>query len=114
MQSAGDAKARNGIIHGAARSFIRRREVKTIMLLLVLMAGAAWGQKTQTCKACPTVADMDRQLDPRLPKAPKPEKANEQRRAKHAPRAKNRSDTGIQRQKEPTGGENTHSQAQQP
>ena len=86
--------------------------MKTVVLL-VIMATAAWGQRTQTCKACPSVADMDRQLYPRLPKAPKPEKAK-QPRAKHWPRAKNRSDTGIPRQKEPTGGENIHSQAQQP
>ena len=53
--------------------------MKTIMLLLGLMAGAAWGQKAQTCKACPSVADMDRQLDPALPKHPKPERAKQQR-----------------------------------
>ena len=87
--------------------------MKTIMLLLVLMAGAAWGQKTETCKSCPSVADMDRQLYPRLPKS-KPEKAKEQRPPKHARRAKNRSDTGIPRQKEPTGGEIEQSQAQKP
>lgn len=88
--------------------------MKTIMLLLLLVAGAAWGQKTQTCKSCPSVADMDRQLDPAPPKHPKPEKAKEQRRAKHAPRAKSRSDTGIPQHKEPTEGENAHSQAPQP
>ena len=87
--------------------------MKTIMLLLVLMSGAAWGQKTQTCKACPSVADMDRQLDPKLPKASKPEKAKEPGRVKHAPRAKDRSDTGIPRQKEPTAGENARSQPPQ-
>ena len=87
--------------------------MKTSMLLLVLMAGAAWGQKAQTCKACPNVADMDRQLDPRLPKTPKPEKAKEQR-PKHAPKGQNRSDTGIRQQKETISRGNAHSQAQQP
>ena len=56
--------------------------MKTIMLLLVLMAGAAWGQ-TQICKTCPSAADMDRQLYPRLPKN-KPEKAKLQRPSKQA------------------------------
>jgi len=88
--------------------------MKTIMLLLVLMAGAAWGQKTEICKACPSVVDMDRQLDPRPPKVSKPEKAKEQRRAKHATKAKDRSDTGAPRQKELAGGENAPSQAPQP
>ena len=88
--------------------------VKTIMLLLVLMAGVAWAQKADPCKACPSVTDMDRQLDPRPPKTAKPEKAKEQRPAKHAPRAKNRSDTGVPRQKTPTGEENAHSQPPQP
>ena len=88
--------------------------MKTIMLLLVLMAGAAWGQKAETCKSCPSVADMDRQLYPRPPKTPKPEKAKEQRPAKHAPKAKNDSDTGITRSKEPTEAVNTHSQPRQP
>jgi len=81
-------------------------KVKTIiMLLLVLVAGTAWGQKTQTCKACPSRADMDRQLDAKPPKHPKPEKAKEQRQAKHAPKAKNHSDTEVPLPKEPTGGE---------
>jgi hypothetical protein len=97
-----------------ARNFVRRREVKTIMLLLVLMAGAAWGQKSEICKSCPSVADMDRQLYPRLPKTHKPERAKEQRPAKHAPRAKNRSDTEKPRPKELIVGENAHSQTQQP
>jgi len=99
------------------RNFIRRREVKTIMLVLVLMAGAAWGQRAQTCKACPSAADMVRQLDPKPPKHPRPEKAKEQRPAKRAPRAKNRSDAGIPRHKEATGGEHAQdapSAAKQP
>ena len=91
--------------------------MKTIMLLLVLMGGAAWGQKAQTCKACPSRADMDRQLDPKAPKHPKPEKAKEQRPAKHVPRAKNHPDTEKPRSKESTRGEhaqNAPSAAKQP
>ena len=87
--------------------------MKTIMLLLALMAGAAWGQKAELCNACPSPADMDRQLDPRPPKTHKPEKAKQPRPAKHAPREKTRSDTGIPQQKETTGGEAAHSQAPQ-
>lgn len=91
--------------------------MKMIMLLLVLMAGAAWGQKADTCKACPSAADMDRQLDPTPPKKPKPERAKEQRPAKHAPRARNHPDTEKPRSKESTGGEhaqNAPSAAKQP
>jgi len=91
--------------------------VKMIMLLLVLMAGVAWGQKAETCKVCPSAADMDRQLDPRPPKTAKPERAKEQRPAKHAPRAKNQPVTETPRSKESTGGEhaqNAPSAAKQP
>ena len=88
--------------------------MKTIMLLLVLMAGAAWGQKSEICKSCPSVADMDRQLYPKL-KTHKPEKAKEQRPAKHLrQRAKNRSDTEKPRPKELAVGENAYSQTQRP
>lgn len=86
--------------------------MKTVMLLLVLMAGVAWGQKGETCKACPSAGDIDRQLYPKPPKVRKPEKAKQQREPKHAPRAKDRSDAGIERQKEPTAGE--RAQAQHP
>ena len=91
--------------------------MKTIMLLLALMAGAAWGQKAELCNACPSPADMDRQLDPRPPKTHKPERAKEQRPAKHAPRAKNHADTDKPRANESTGGEhaqNVPSAAKQP
>ena len=88
--------------------------MKTIMLLLVLMPGAVWGQKAQTCKVCPSAGDIDRQLYPRAPKARKPEKAKEQRPPKHAPRAKNNSDAVKPQPKEPTEAVNTHSQTRQP
>jgi hypothetical protein len=55
--------------------------MKTVVLL-VIMATAAWGQRTQTCKACPSVADMNEQFLRRTPRPPKPEQAREQRQAK--------------------------------
>jgi len=87
--------------------------VKTTMLLLVLMATGAWGQKTQTCRSCGS-ADMIRQFPRDPPRHPKPERAKEQRRAKHSPRAKNRSDTEVPRPRELAGEQNAHPQAQQP
>jgi len=87
--------------------------VKTILLLLVLMATSAWGQKTQTCHSC-GAADMIRQFPRDTPRHPKPERAKEQRPAKHLPRAKNHSDTEKPQPREISGGENPHSQAQQP
>lgn len=91
----------------------RRHEVKTILLLLVLMVTGAWGQKTQTCHSC-SAADMNRQFPIDTPRHPKPERAKEQRRAKHAPSAKNHSDTAKPRPKEVTVGDNAHSQTQRP
>src|SRR5215469_5882039 len=111
------SRCRNAKRHHTRRDFVRRHEVKTIMLLLVLMGGAAWGQKGETCKACPSPAEMDRQLDPRPPKTHKPERAKEQRPSKHAPTAKSHSDTEKPRPKESTGGEhaqNAPSAAKQP
>lgn len=90
--------------------------MKTILLLLLLMATGVWGQKTQTCHSC-GAADMTQQFPRHTPRHPKPERAKEQRPAKHAPTAKNQSDTGIPRPKElsgGTGGESAHSQAQRP
>ena len=45
--------------------------MKTIMLLLVLTAGAAWGQKTQTCRSC-GAADMSQQFPSAIPRHPNP------------------------------------------
>jgi hypothetical protein len=87
--------------------------VKTIMLLLVLMATGAWGQKTQTCHSC-GAADMSQQFPRDTPRHPKPERAKEQRPAKHVPRAKNQSDTEKPQPKEISRGESVHSQAQRP
>ena len=87
--------------------------MRTIMLLLVLMATGAWGQKTQTCHSC-GAADMTRQFPRDSPRHPKPERAKEQRPAKHVPRARNHSDTEKSQARELSGGENAHSQAQQP
>jgi len=87
--------------------------VKTIMLVLVLMATGAWAQKTQPCQSC-SLADMNRQFPQDLPRHPKPERAKEQRRAKHAPTARNHSDTEKPRPKQTTVGDNAHSQPQQP
>ena len=55
--------------------------MKTV-ILLVIMATAAWGQRMQPCKACPRVADMNEQFSNRFPRHPKPEQAREQRQAK--------------------------------
>ena len=87
--------------------------MKTIMLLLVLVGTGAWGQKTQTCHSC-GAADMSQQFPRATPRHPKPERAKQQRPAKHAPRARNHPDTGIPRPKDPTAGESARSQAQQP
>lgn len=87
--------------------------MKTIMLLLVLMATGAWGQKTQTCHSC-GAADMIRQFPRDTPRHPKPERAKEQHPVKPAPRAKNHSDTEKAQPREVNGRENAHSQPQQP
>jgi hypothetical protein len=87
--------------------------VKTIMLLVMLMATGVWGQKTQTCHSC-SAADMTRQFPQDLPRHPKPERAKEQRRARHAQSAKNHSDIEKPRPKESTIGDNAHSQAERP
>ena len=78
--------------------------MKTIMLLLVLMVTGAWGQKTQTCRSC-DAEEMNQQFSNTPQRHPKPERAKEQRPAKHAPRAKNHSDTEKHQAKELTGGE---------
>ena len=54
--------------------------MKTV-ILLVIMATAAWGQRAETCK-CPSVADMNAQFLRRIPRPPKPQQAREQRQAK--------------------------------
>jgi len=87
--------------------------VKTIVWLLVLMAAGAWGQKAETCHSC-GAADMTRQFPRDTPRHPKPERAKEQRPAKHLPRAKNHSDAEKPQPREISGGESAHSQAQQP
>lgn len=86
--------------------------MKTIVLLLVLIAVGAWGQKTQTCRSC-GAADMAQQFPNATPRHPKPERAKEQRRAKHAPSAKKQPDTGITRPKAPTEA-NAQVQTRQP
>lgn len=56
----------------------------TRIMLLALLAVAlpTAGQRSQTCKACPSVADMNEQFSRRPPKPAKPEQAKEQRQAK--------------------------------
>lgn len=52
------------------------------ILLIVLMTGAGWGQKSQACKACPDSATIDAQFPRNNPKHVKPEKAKLQREPK--------------------------------
>jgi hypothetical protein len=82
-----------------------------------VVASAGYGRvgtkNTQTCHSC-GAADMTRQFPRATPRHPKPERAKEQRPAKHAPRAKNHSDTEKPQPKELTGGESAHSQVQRP
>ena len=72
--------------------------MKTV-ILLVIMATAVWGQRLQTCKACPSVSDLNEQFPRHAPRRQKPEQAREQRQVKpRHDKGKNQS-KGTQQQK---------------
>lgn len=68
----------------------RRREVKTLALVLLLAATPLMAQKSVFCRHCPSTAALDAQFPRSTPKPQKPERAKEQRQAKsHHGKGKN-------------------------